>query len=236
MKLASFIKSIVVTFLILLVLTVASLFAGVHIKILYILFGLDLLWIIFFMLRRSFMTANFMDLALTSLLIFVFVFSLVYYNGYIEESVTFDKADFETSIMLNYFEQRNASQPMEYIVMNRGSILVLDLSKYSYDPDNDQLAYSAYTGENLKVDVKGTVVKIATKDDFYGLDSIRFVADDGKSKVSTSDIRVIVKKQTVFQEFISENKVWLTIVAVFVFLMGALLSIESYRKAIFLTF
>ncbi|NOZ81369.1 MAG: hypothetical protein GXP63_06890 [DPANN group archaeon] len=69
-----------------------------------------------------------------------------------------------------------------YQILDKNTPLVIDLSEHFKDPDNDTLTYGYTGGENMIVDINGSVVTLTPVWDFLGRDRIVFTATDGKSE------------------------------------------------------
>ena len=80
--------------------------------------------------------------------------------------------------------------------MDQDKQLIVNLTEYFYDPDNDELYFSSLVGENVTADINSHGIAILSPNrGFYGTSSIVFIADDGKGGTTqTNNITLIVRK------------------------------------------
>ncbi len=82
------------------------------------------------------------------------------------------------------------------LIMDQDKQLIVNLTEYFYDPDNDELYFSSLVGENVTADINSHGIAILSPNrGFYGTSSIVFIADDGKGGTTqTNNITLIVRK------------------------------------------
>ncbi|MBW2988742.1 hypothetical protein KY358_00325 [Candidatus Woesearchaeota archaeon] len=76
------------------------------------------------------------------------------------------------------------------MTIRRGSQSTLNLSSYFYDPDGDDLVYSAYPMDNIAVSFKGPIATIAPDLNYTGTRYTFFTASDRNSEISGNLISI----------------------------------------------
>lgn len=228
MSLVNFLKFAIGGVVLLFIISIATYIFDFHKLYLYGTFWLFMLIIIFFWLRRAFITTSIFDFAMVCVLIVVLTLMVSFYFTSIYEKQV-DKSEQDALVMKEYYETTNASEPLDYILLNKNSKISFDLSRYAKDPDNDKLLYSYSGGENTLVTISGSAASVVPDHDFYGIDHIRFMVNDGKTLVATNEITVIVLKATSSEQFLFDNKVMIATILVMLYILGAFVSIKEYR-------
>jgi len=132
---------------------------------------------------------------------------------------------FKTKIGLEYQNKINETQNQcltyydegickssYYIKFNEDSKFKLDLSDWFYDPDNDELHYSASEVDNIKLKRTKSVVTLIPEKNWHGTEEIIFYADDRKGGTAESRkfyIHVLDKKEFFVQDFVLDYHVYL---------------------------
>ncbi len=82
---------------------------------------------------------------------------------------------------------------MEYQVIPKNSYKEINLSERFYDPDGDSLIFSSTQSENLKIDIWKNIALIRPNEDYYGVETVTFTAEDSLGEKTDSDpITVVV--------------------------------------------
>ncbi len=89
-------------------------------------------------------------------------------------------------ILVAYIEMKGLTGKVEYQVWNQDTVHTLDLSKYFFDPDGDQLYYTFTVPEHINVTVENGTATFAPDQGWHGISAIRFTANDAKGGVVSS--------------------------------------------------
>ena len=114
---------------------------------------------------------------------------------------------------LTYYDEELCDSSY-YIRFDEDTRFKLDLSDWFYDPDNDELQYSASEVDNLNLKKSGSLVTLTPEKNWYGTEEIVFYADDGKGGTAESRkfyIHVLDKKEFFVQDFVLDYHIYLFI-------------------------
>ncbi len=83
------------------------------------------------------------------------------------------------------------------LILEQSKQHIVNLTEYFYDPDNDELYFTALTGENMLAEINEQgIAVLKPKKGFYGTSSIVFIADDRKGGIAqTNNITLVVRKK-----------------------------------------
>lgn len=85
------------------------------------------------------------------------------------------------------------TSPFEYQVLNKNSIHIIDLSKVFYDPDGDELVFTAVEVENITFSINSRYIIMKPEEGFYGIRYTQFTATDPHNlSASSPEIQLIV--------------------------------------------
>ena len=101
-----------------------------------------------------------------------------------------------------------------YIRFDEDTRFKLDLANWFYDPDSDDLEYSASEVDNVKLKISNNLVTLTPEKNWYGIEEIVFYADDGKGGTAESRkfyVHVLDKKEFFIQDFVLDYYLYLFI-------------------------
>lgn len=104
-----------------------------------------------------------------------------------------------------YYYNSTVCDSSFYIKFKKNTQYKIDLSKWFYDPDGDQLSFSAKTGNKLEISIKRNTAYLKPEKNWYGKEEITFFATDSKGgKVQkTFYTHVVNKEQSFFEKILS---------------------------------
>jgi hypothetical protein len=85
-----------------------------------------------------------------------------------------------------YYNESVCNSPY-YIRIEGGKSYSIDLSKWFYDPDSDNLQYSYSNSANLEIKINKNTATIKPKDSWKGTEKIEFYASDEKGGKASSN-------------------------------------------------
>jgi hypothetical protein len=91
------------------------------------------------------------------------------------------------------------------LALAKGTAYKLDLSKWFYDPDGDNLEFSLKEPVNLIITLKNTTAEVKPKDGFIGTEAVIFTASDkkgGKAESKRFYFEVTDKEESFFDKLL----------------------------------
>jgi len=82
----------------------------------------------------------------------------------------------------------------EIMYLNGLGELSMNLADYTFDVDNDNLLYTAIAGEELEVEITGSMVNITAEISWLGSENIVFCADDQQGRVTVCDTVLVIRE------------------------------------------
>ncbi|MBI5390596.1 hypothetical protein HZB02_03845 [Candidatus Woesearchaeota archaeon] len=142
------------------------------------------------------------------LLIFLAIFLFLYLSGFSpftpQQNTTVSRTTNQTlqpidenakavDQMLSFLNRTHQTSNFRYQVWEANYQKKLNLSLYFSDPDHDNLTYAmTQKPEHLQVNVQGSVVTFTPDRYWYGVDSVRFTANDGQYAANSTQMTLIV--------------------------------------------
>ncbi|MFH0936085.1 MAG: hypothetical protein V1815_00205 [Candidatus Woesearchaeota archaeon] len=91
---------------------------------------------------------------------------------------------------------RNSNAYIQNVSWDKNTVKsnVFSLDYYFYDPDNDLLSYSVSGNLNIQVSIDPIthLVSFSQPNNWFGIEKIRFIANDGKSSTSSNEVTLTV--------------------------------------------
>jgi len=126
--------------------------------------------------------------------------------------------------MIAYIEDNNLSDSFNYLIIESGETVEVDLSDYFIDPDGDQLFFSADIGgtRGVEVDIWKGIATIQAASDYVGVVDVKFSAEDPDGEGVDTDMTIVVKpkeEENKFMQFLREYGIYIILVILMVLLV-----------------
>lgn len=107
---------------------------------------------------------------------------------------------------VRYIEENNLEDSFEYHIMPINSIMKIELNKVFYDPDGDELSYSAREMMYIDTSIYGSDAYLVPETNFCGVQVTKFMAvDPNGGKAETPFVAIIVGPSENFLEKYSSS-------------------------------
>src|SRR3989338_8928708 len=91
--------------------------------------------------------------------------------------------------------------------INKNDYVNIELSSYFSDSDGDSLIYSAYSPENIRIEISGSTAKIIPDKDFVGVRYAFFSANDSTDSVTGDIFMINISEQILSERIFSEKRI-----------------------------
>jgi len=82
----------------------------------------------------------------------------------------------------------------EVFYLDGSGELSIELADYAYDIDNDILLFTAITGDELDVEISGSIANISSDISWMGSENLIFIVDDQQGRLTACDTVLVVKE------------------------------------------